>query len=294
MLAAQVLAKSVSLYAQDYGNDALELINPLMELGMVEYYMTHYGGKINNYRFRKRVFVNNYFIKMSCFQRALEIVKKNKGNNSLLYGDISYEVGETLRLNGSNSSVKYLKDAYKVYKSQPIPSHEKAALALFSIGKYYFGDNSYRRAKEYFLKSLTEFSAQPDTSTKYVLLIHYLLADTYDELHEPDNSAQQIAAIKHMNVANFNQDCLPIKNVQPDYPWSVLRHHINGYVDLRFTVDTEGKLEDLKVIKYEGSKLFIKAALKAAKQYRYIPRIVNGKPVVTEGKVKRIAFNSDK
>jgi protein TonB len=52
---------------------------------------------------------------------------------------------------------------------------------------------------------------------------------------------------------------------------------------IEFTISKSGSVKDAKVIAYEPSTIFNSAALKAVSQWKYNPKIENGKPVEQKG-----------
>ena len=67
-----------------------------------------------------------------------------------------------------------------------------------------------------------------------------------------------------------------------------MQRGIEGRVLVEFTISKSGSVKDAKVIAFEPSKIFNKAALKAVRQWKYNPKIENGKAVEQPG--IRVAF----
>lgn len=85
------------------------------------------------------------------------------------------------------------------------------------------------------------------------------------------------------SMASADGDAVPMVRVPPQYPERALQRGIEGRVLIEFTISKSGSVKDAKVIAYEPSQIFNKAALKAVKQWKYNPKIVNGKPVEQPG-----------
>jgi TonB family protein len=64
---------------------------------------------------------------------------------------------------------------------------------------------------------------------------------------------------------------------------------VEGYVDLEFTVNEHGVVENPVVLESTHA-LFEPAAIKAALKFEYKPRIVDGQPVAVSGVRTRITF----
>jgi len=71
-----------------------------------------------------------------------------------------------------------------------------------------------------------------------------------------------------------------IKKVLPHYPELARRAGVAGDVILTGIIGTDGKLKNLKVL--SGSPMLREEAIAAARQWRYTPYLLGGKPVETE------------
>jgi TonB family protein len=67
------------------------------------------------------------------------------------------------------------------------------------------------------------------------------------------------------------------KHVAPEYPEDALQAGLRGLVVLECAIDTEGKVDSLRVVK--GVPPLTDAAMKAVKKWRYTPTLLNGTPV---------------
>lgn len=85
-------------------------------------------------------------------------------------------------------------------------------------------------------------------------------------------------------------DYLPIVKVAPVYPRRAVDRGIEGYVIVEFTVTKTGAVRDPRVVEYEPSTIFNKAAIEAALKFKYKPRIVNGEPIEVHGVLNKITF----
>jgi protein TonB len=65
----------------------------------------------------------------------------------------------------------------------------------------------------------------------------------------------------------------------PTYPTRARERNTEGWVDLEFTVTTDGTTRDAVVLSAEPAGTFDRAALDAVKRWRYEPRVENGKVV---------------
>ena len=88
---------------------------------------------------------------------------------------------------------------------------------------------------------------------------------------------------------------LPIVKVAPVYPRRALQRGIEGWVLLEFTVSKQGTVKDIRVVDSQPkTKIFHRAAIKAAAKFKYKPRTEDGKPIEVPGVRNRIIFRMEK
>lgn len=83
----------------------------------------------------------------------------------------------------------------------------------------------------------------------------------------------------------------PIVHVPPVYP----NHHhrvFKGWVELMFRVDAQGNVdqETIQVTAAEPSSIFNRAAIRAVRKWKYMPKTVNGQAVSRECVTARLTF----
>lgn len=89
-------------------------------------------------------------------------------------------------------------------------------------------------------------------------------------------------------------DYLPIVKVAPQYPRRALKKGIEGYATVEFTVTTLGTVKDPKVIDSKPKHVFDRAAINAAKKFKYKPKVIDGKAQEVKGVRNIIRFELDK
>ena len=74
--------------------------------------------------------------------------------------------------------------------------------------------------------------------------------------------------------------CSLLYRVEAVYPPEAAQRHIEGTVKLRAVINRDGRVMGLGVV--SGPPLLVPAALRAAREWRYIPALLNGEPVEGE------------
>ena len=67
-----------------------------------------------------------------------------------------------------------------------------------------------------------------------------------------------------------------IKYVAPKYPRAAQRRNLSGWVDVIFTVSTDGTVKDVSVRDSEPGDIFVTAATKAVEKWEFEPAVENG------------------
>lgn len=103
-------------------------------------------------------------------------------------------------------------------------------------------------------------------------------------------SASAPAGTGPMTGALVEREYRALSRPEPAYPPRALARGIEGYVVLEFTVTAAGTTRDLRVLEASPMNVFDAAALAAAREFRYQPRIQGGAPVDVPGVRSRIRF----
>ncbi|MGA7554842.1 MAG: TonB family protein [Candidatus Acidiferrales bacterium] len=81
-------------------------------------------------------------------------------------------------------------------------------------------------------------------------------------------------------------DCYLLYRVEPLYPREAKAHHIEGTVTIHLQIGTDGRVQNLREL--SGPSLLVPAALDAAREWRFIPALVDGQAVEAEKDVNII------
>lgn len=85
-------------------------------------------------------------------------------------------------------------------------------------------------------------------------------------------------------------DVAPIARFNPKYPPQAERDGIEGWVDLKFTIDVDGSVIDIEILDSQPKRIFDRAARKALAKWVYKPKIEDGKPMQQAGLTVRLDF----
>ena len=96
--------------------------------------------------------------------------------------------------------------------------------------------------------------------------------------HVAQSTPAQPQALEPMPPAHVDPSYV-IRSVEPVYPPEARKRHLQGIVELRVLVGTDGAVHSVNVV--SGPPLLASAAIDAARQFRYNPASLNGHPIET-------------
>ncbi|WP_165311414.1 energy transducer TonB [Vibrio ziniensis] len=87
-----------------------------------------------------------------------------------------------------------------------------------------------------------------------------------------------------------NQQAMPLHRVEPTYPARALQRGIEGYVVMSFTIDETGQPTDIQVVEAEPKRVFERDAIRALRNWKYQPKLLDGKAVTQPGQSVKLEF----
>ena len=83
-----------------------------------------------------------------------------------------------------------------------------------------------------------------------------------------------------------------VGRVQPTYPPIATQRGLEGWVDVRFDVMTNGLTANIEIVR-SSNRIFEKSARRAAERFRFKAPVVNGVPLVSTGIEYRFRFDME-
>lgn len=96
-----------------------------------------------------------------------------------------------------------------------------------------------------------------------------------------------------LGIMTADGEAVPLVRVPPQYPERAQQRGQEGRVLVQFTITKSGSVRDPKVVASEPPGVFDQAAIKAVLQWKYNPKIVNGKAVEQPGMKVAFPFKLD-
>jgi protein TonB len=85
------------------------------------------------------------------------------------------------------------------------------------------------------------------------------------------------------------RDARVVRQVPPEYPTQAMRKRQEGWVELEFTIGTDGRVKDVAVVRAQPPRIFDKEAVRAVQQFTFEPALKDGQPVESRGR-RRLEF----
>ncbi len=279
--ALPILEESLTLYISQYGENAEELLDPLMDLGHAN---VKYMGKSKGKKY---------------YDQALEIAMLGHGQQSELYAGLLFEIAQQRLINGvtprdRKKSLKQLKESHKIYAAVVGNDHYLTARTSYRIGEIYKVTGKKESAASYLESAAASFDKHMPNSM-LAQKSHTMLVSILEDIGRTDDATEHCQAVGRIKAANKEEydpnDITPLKIIRPRYPRSAQVRGIQGTATISLTVTSEGRTSDIKILNSKGHKDFGKESVKAAKKFRYAARSVNGEPVDTKDVLYLFRYN---
>ncbi len=99
-----------------------------------------------------------------------------------------------------------------------------------------------------------------------------LPCDEAEEKVKAQTSEGEVALISAFQPAR------PLKRIDPEYPVEAAKRGQEGWVQMSYVIDEEGRVQDPVIEDFSGSRAFKRKALNAIKRWTFEPAMKDGKP----------------
>jgi TonB family protein len=276
--AMAVMDEVIEDYKKHYGEYSFEHANAVLEkLAVVHVY--DFKESTKNQRLTKRL--------IDEAEETIEAtVERSKEKNLKAALPLYYQFATIM--NDYAIYSRHYKKAYAANKKaeqvllDTVGEKDQRTLKIrFMLGKYAQGKRQHNQAIDYFEKVVNTINQVLDTSHPYELASHASLVELYQLEDETEKATAHCIAIGKLKPWQEDIEPIPLYRVDPKYPSELARRGVEGYATLEFNITDDGFVKDVETLK-SSHKGFGKASEKALEEWRYAPKIVNGKPVVSE------------
>ena len=182
--------------------------------------------------------------------------------------------------------------AYETVLAQEGISNSLAARAARTLADLHAAQNNPAEALEY----LNQWAALSSPATVKAERAALPSPGPRPTLSSPSQGAAEVSLsdqfVPKMDgfaLPRYAEDFKAIVKVSPVYPKKAVDAGLEGYVVVECTVSKTGAVKNAKVAESSNS-IFDRAAVRAVRQFKYRPRVVDGERVEVTGVTNRITF----
>ena len=259
----------------------------------IDILLEEHSSRINalNKALRRSPDLETEFIRLTALKDAMRIAQQDaSGQFSKAAGDLFVTMSRAA--NSKKKAKKLLTTAIDIY-SKALGAN--AGYTLWTRAQA--GRLESRRTHAKQLLEILPFFGEDDISLQFKAATHQQLSILLLKQRKEEQSLEQnIAAYDVLRKLGTQpgfqiKDYVPVVKENPKYPRRAYDKKITGYVILEYTVTEIGSVRDISIVDSKPGKTFDKAAIRAAEKYRYLPRIIKGKPVEVPNVRTRINFD---
>ncbi len=117
-----------------------------------------------------------------------------------------------------------------------------------------------------------------------------------DLLDIPLSSQKPVMTLPGLTLetpAGHDKAATPLVRIEPKYPPAAARDGLNGWVRLRFNIGADGRVTDVQVVAAEPRRVFDQEAMRALKNWKYQPKLENGRAVAQSDLEVQLDFRLD-
>ncbi len=221
------------------------------------------------------------------YDRALDIAGRHKDEFPDLESNLNLHAGRML-LNEAYSAraIDYIDAALTHFEAALGNDHHLTANARFHKGKYYHAAGDHADARPYLEQALAYYDATGEDWLQMRLTTHAFLVAVLEELGDSEAATEHSLAVARLQPVD-RSDWSPLYRRVPNYPPTI---STRGHATFRFSINSEGFVENIELVERQGSAAMANAAEEALQHWRYAPRMVNGRPVHTDGVMQSFVF----
>jgi TonB family protein len=159
------------------------------------------------------------------------------------------------------------------------------------LGDIQLYKKDFTRAEAYYNQNLKIYGDNLVEDDPVLLSAHSKMAKIFIAMRDDRFMEHADRVIK--NLKEEEGESLPMFIMQPLYPVFENGEKPQGWVLLQFDVNTSGKVEKMKIVESRPARLFDQVTLDAAKNWRFKPKVKDGKRVNQRNTRARLVFTKE-
>lgn len=259
--ARKVLKGKLKVMEGQYGVNATELSTILIELGRATFNPSKPSRALNHFSRASRVLENH--------DSALYRAKKNFDIAVIL-----------LKREGSALTQPYIEAAHGIYSRELPATDFRRGLTSYHMARHAIEQQLHENAVEYLKMSLDAFKSADAKMGDLERTVRTQLVESLEELQRHELATEHCLALGSRQ--EWKTPISPLYSKDPLAPPEAVAAGLTGEVTLAFAVDEKGHVVNPRIA-HSTEAAFDQAALDMIRRFRYAPRFVDGRPVLTGG-----------
>lgn len=271
------LSESLDRFEAVAGKRAMEIVDPLIELALVEAARDKHMRAIRMYR------------------RALRIVAKSEPPQPVLESDIRIELSRLyIRAQDAARARGEARAAERALARLDTPDPLRQGVIAFQKGYVEMSASRHKKAIPHLEESVRLMDASTADGHTFQLRARSFLIHAFEELGRSDEATEHCIAIGHLKQGRGDAEQEPLFKLMPNYPPVAASGGVEGYVIVEFDVTASGQTENVRVVEADPEGYFERSATEAAARFRYAPAIEHGQPVPIPGVQNLITYRLER
>lgn len=224
--------------------------------------------------------------------RIIAIITKQRGATApAIAGILAQKAALDVAEQKYDEGEALYRQALEIYDENFGAGNMRSANMIAFLGDVDLARKDYEQAEQKYEEALLIYEDKLLEDDPIVLASHSRLAKLYVALRDQRFAPHADKVIEH--TPDQNGPAVPLFVMRPKYPVFEDGERPVGWALVEFTVTTEGRVLEPKIIESRPGAIFDKVSLEATPDWRFKPKVVEGQRVTQEKTRVRLVYMKD-
>lgn len=224
--------------------------------------------------------------------RIIAIITKQRGATApAIAGILAQKAALDVAEQKYDEGEALYRQALEIYDENFGAGNMRSANMIAFLGDVDLARKDYEQAEQKYEEALLIYEDKLLEDDPIVLASHSRLAKLYVALRDQRFAPHADKVIEH--TPDQNGPAVPLFVMRPKYPVFEDGERPVGWALVEFTVTTEGRVLEPKIIESRPGAIFDKVSLEATPDWRFKPKVVEGQRVAQEKTRVRLVYMKD-
>jgi TonB family protein len=267
------LTQAKDNFQQNLGDDSLQLVPVLGDLALAH------------------ILSGNFDQAEKHLDRAIELASDEYGKSSTMIANLSSRAGREFSEAGNYTLALELQDqAHEIYLGVLGPKSPTTGEQAYQISESFRLNQNIPSQVNFLRKTADSFNQPEKATTEFERTVHTKLIEAYQSLEKPKRATKHVLALAASSEYKDKLEPTLLVKANVTYKGRSERTKLEGFVLLKFDVDSNGMVQNIDLLELEGDRKLVKLAMEALKDYRYVPVVRDNKTEETKGLETKIVF----